>query len=200
MAAVFRLSLFPLHLALPSDINMRQGLGTLLRLIPAGVALETLSRLALYGFPSSVQPWLVVFGLAAALVGALQLWNISDPRRGLVYLVISESGVALVAGLLGGATGLLSLNGPTGALPLTATSLALLLGGSLIYLSAGHDEARPWPTAWALVGTAAIAGAPLTVGFLGVGSLYTRVFWADGGFGWLVLLVILISQTIWWVA
>ena len=195
LAAVFRLSLFPLHLALPSDLNVRQGLGTLLRLIPAGVALETLSRLAQYGFPSSVQPWLVVFGLAAALVGALQLWNISDPRRGLVYLVISESGVALVAGLLGGATGLLSLNGPTGALSLTATSLALLLGGSLIYLSAGHDEARPWPTAGSLVGTAAIAGAPLTVGFLGVGSLYTSLL-GEGGFGWLVLLVLLISQTI----
>jgi len=161
-------------------------MGTLLRLIPAGVALETLSRLALYGFPASVRPWLVVFALAAALVGALQLWNISDPRRGIVYLVISQSGVALVGGLLGGTTG---------ALTLTATALALLLGGSLIYLSAGHDEQRPWPTGWALLGAAAIAGVPLTVGFLGVGRLYADLL-AAGGWGWLALAVLLISQSI----
>src|SRR5206468_7373411 len=70
LAAVFRLGLFPLHLALPSDLNIRQGLGTLLRLIPAAVALETLSRIAVYGFPEAVRPWLVLFALAAAVVGA----------------------------------------------------------------------------------------------------------------------------------
>lgn len=186
LAAVFRLGLFPLHLALPSDLNIRQGLGTLLRVIPAGVALETLSRLASFGFPESVRPWLIVFALAAVLVGALQLWNIGDPRRGVVYLVISQSGVALLAGLLGGATGALSL---------TAVALVLLLGGSLIYLSAGHDEQRPWPTAWALIGTVALAGLPLTVGFVGTGRLYADLLGA-GGLAWLGLAVLLISQTI----
>jgi formate hydrogenlyase subunit 3/multisubunit Na+/H+ antiporter MnhD subunit len=186
LAAVFRLGLFPLHLALPSEMNIRQGLGTLLRLIPAAVALETLSRLAIFGFPAVVRPWLVVFALAAALVGALQLWNISDPRRGVVYLVISQSGVALLAGLLGGANGAFSL---------TATALALLLGGALVYLSTGHDEQRPWFTAWPLAGVAALAGLPLTVGFLGVGQLYADLL-AAGGLAWLVLLGVLASQTI----
>ena len=37
LAAVFRLGLFPLHLGLPAEVNIRQGLGTLLRLIPAAV-------------------------------------------------------------------------------------------------------------------------------------------------------------------
>jgi formate hydrogenlyase subunit 3/multisubunit Na+/H+ antiporter MnhD subunit len=186
LAAIFRLGLFPLHLALPSDLNLRQGLGTLLRLIPAAVALETLSRIASYGFPAAVRPWLVVFALAAALVGALQLWNISDPRRGVVYLVITQSGVALLGGLLGGATGAPSL---------TATALALVLGGSLIYLSNGHDEQRPWPSVWALAGAAALAGVPLTIGFLGIGQLYTNLL-AAGGLSWLALVVLLISQTI----
>ncbi len=186
LAAVFRLGLFPLHLALPSDLNLREGLGTLLRLIPAGVALETLSRLASYGFPTPVRPWLVLFALAAALLGALQLWNINDPRRGIVYLVISQSGVALAAGLLGGTTGAISM---------TATALALLLGGTLIYLSAGHDEQRLWPTGWSLLGLAALAGAPLTVGFMGVGHSYT-VLLAGGWLNWLSLLVLLAAQPI----
>ena len=186
LAAVFRLGLFPLHLTLPSALNLRQGLGTLLRLIPAAVALETLGRIASYGFPPAVRPWLTVFALAAALVGALQLWNISDPRRGVVYLVIAQSGVALLAGLSGGVNG---------ALALTASALALLLGGSLIYLANGHDGERPWPTVWALMGAAALAGAPLTLGFLGVGQLYANML-AAGGLAWLALVVLLISQTI----
>ena len=186
LAAVFRLGLFPLHFALPSDLNMRQGLETLLRLLPAAVALETLSRLAEYGFPPAVRPWLVVFALAASLVGALQLWNIADPRRGLVYLVISQSGVALLAGLLGGVSGALSL---------TVTGLVLLLGGALIYLSPGHDDQRPWATGWPLLGLAAIAGLPLTLGFLGAGHLYASLL-AAGPLSWLILLILLVSQTI----
>ncbi len=186
LAAVFRLGLFPLHYAMPSDLTIRQGLGTLLRLLPAAVALETLSRLAAYGMPEVVRPWLVVFALAAALVGALQLWNVSDARRGLVYLVISQSGVALLAGLWDTATGALSM---------TAIALSLILSGALIYLSSGHDEQRVWSTGWPLAGLAALAGVPATLGFMGVGHLYGDLL-AAGGFGWLVLIGLLASQAI----
>ena len=186
LAAVFRLGLFPLHLALPTELNIRQGLGTALRLLPAAVALETLSRLAAFGFADVVRPWLVVFATAAALVGAVQLWNADDPRRGLVYLVVAESGVALLAGLWGGAEGALSL---------TVTTLSLLLGGALVYLSTGHDDQRPWPTALPLVGVAALAGLPLTVGFLGIGHLYSSLL-TTGGLAWVVLLLVVIAQSI----
>ncbi len=186
MAAVFRLGLFPLHLALPTEVNIRQGVGTLIRLIPVAVALETMSRLALFGFSETVRPWLMVFALAALLVGAFQLWNSADPRQGLVYLVIAESGVAVLAGLWGGAQS---------ALALTVTTLTLIMGGALIYLSSGHDEQRPWPTALPLVGVAAIAGLPLTVGFLGVGHLYSSLI-AAGGLFWVGLLVILFAQSV----
>jgi formate hydrogenlyase subunit 3/multisubunit Na+/H+ antiporter MnhD subunit len=148
--------------------------------------METLSRLAVFGFPDPVRPWLAVLALVAALVGAVQLWNIPDPRRGLVYLVISQSGVALLAGLL---------NNNTGALSLTATAVALLLGGALIYLSAGHDDQRPFRTACALAGVAALAGAPATIGFLGAGRLYTDLI-AAGSWWWLVLLGVLAAQAV----
>ena len=186
LAAVFRLGLFPLHLALPTEVNIRQGVGTLIRLIPAAVALETMSRLAQFGFSETVRPWLAVFALAALLVGAFQLWNSADPRHGLVYLVIAQSGVAVLAGLWGGAQGTLAL---------TVTTLTLIMGGALIYLSAGHDEQRPWPTALPLVGLAAIGGLPLTVGFLGVGHLYSSLIVA-GGLAWLGLVVVLFAQSV----
>lgn len=164
IAAVFRLGLFPLHLGLPAEANIRQGLGTLLRLIPAAVALEVMARLAAFGFAEPVRPWLTFFGAAAAVVGAAQLWNVDDPRLGLTYLIIAESGLALLAGLWGGALAVRAL---------VEQSLAVLLGGALVFLANGHDERRPWTTVLAGLGGAALLGAPLTAGFLGVSGLYS---------------------------
>ncbi len=186
LAAVFRLGLFPLHLGLPTEINIRQGLGSLLRLVPAAVALEMLSRLAVFGFDDTTRLWLTVFGVAAALVGAFQLWNVSDPRQGLAYVIIAQSGVALLAGLWGGAQAALSL---------AATALAMLLGCALVFLANGHDEQRPWASALSGLGAAALMGMPLTVGFLGVGHLYASLL-AAGGWAWLVLAAIILAQCI----
>jgi formate hydrogenlyase subunit 3/multisubunit Na+/H+ antiporter MnhD subunit len=186
LAAVFRLGLFPLHLGLPTTINIRQGLSALLRLAPALVALETISRLANFGIPAAVGPWLTVLACAAALVGAFQLWSAADPRQGIAYLVISQSGVALLAGLWGGAQA---------SLTLMAVSISLVLGAALIYLGNGFDETQRWPTLLPLVGVAAMAGAPLTLGFLGVGQLYANLA-ASGGWGWLILVALLLAQTL----
>jgi formate hydrogenlyase subunit 3/multisubunit Na+/H+ antiporter MnhD subunit len=186
LAAVFRLGLFPLHLGLPTEVSIGQGLGTMLRLIPAAVALETVSRLAAFGFAEPVRPWLTVFAAAAALVGAVQLWTTNNPRQGIAYIVIAQSGVALLAGLWGGGQA---------ALALTATALALVLGGALIFLAHGYDENRRWPTLLPLIGVAAMAGAPLTVGFMGVGTLYGSLA-AAGGAAWLVLVVVLAAQAV----
>lgn len=163
LAAAFRLGLFPLHLGLPAEATIRQGLGTVLRLIPAAVALETMARLAVFGFAEAVQPWLTLFGAAAALAGAIQLWSMDDPRQGLTYVVIAYSGVALLAGMTGGAQA---------SLALAAHSLTLLLGGALLFLFNGHDEQHPRLTLFPLLGAAALLGAPLTVGFVGWAGLY----------------------------
>jgi formate hydrogenlyase subunit 3/multisubunit Na+/H+ antiporter MnhD subunit len=186
LAAVFRLGLFPLHLGLPTEINIRQGLGALLRLVPATVALETVSRLAVFGFAPALRPWLSVFGVAAALAGAARLWNIRDPRQGLAYLLISQSGVALLAGLWGG---------QQASLWVAAVVLALLLGSALIFLSNGHDEQRPVESALPLLGAAALVGAPLTVGFYGFGSLFAALL-AGGPLAWLVLLGVVAAQVL----
>ncbi|MCC7359133.1 MAG: hypothetical protein IT317_06635 [Anaerolineales bacterium] len=186
LAGVFRLGLFPLHAALPSDVDIRHGLGALARLLPVVVALETISRLALFGIVPTLRPWLTLFAVAAAVIGALQLWSVPDPRRGVAYLIISQSGVALLAGLWGG---------PQGALALTAIGLSLGLGAALIFLGSGHDEMQPWPTMLPLIGGAAMAGAPLTVGFLGVAHLYGSLALA-GGWAWLVLIAVAVAQVV----
>jgi formate hydrogenlyase subunit 3/multisubunit Na+/H+ antiporter MnhD subunit len=181
LAAVFRLGLFPLHLALPAEANIRQGLGTVLRLIPAAVALALMARLASFGFTPLAQFWLTIFALGAALVGAAQLWTIEDPRLGITYFVIAESGVVLLAGLW------------AGALALTAQSLALMLGGALIFLSGGHDRQRPWLTALPVVGVLAVIGAPFTAGWGGAASLVQALV---AGGHWLTLAGVGVAQAI----
>ena len=175
LAAIFRLGLFPLHLGLPTEFTVRQGLGVMLRLIPAAVALEMVSRLVIFGFAEPVRPWLTLFGLVATLVGAAQLWNADDPKQGITYLVISQSGLALLAGLWGGRWAVAAF---------TAQSLALILGGALVFLSQGHVARRAWLTLLPIIGVAAIVGAPLTIGFLGMSGLYTGLL--RSGF-WLIL-------------
>lgn len=183
LAVVFRLGLFPLHLALPAEANIRQGLGTLLRLVPAAVALETLGRLAAFGFASPARPWLVLFGCAAALVGAVQLWNIADPRQGLTYLIIAHSGLALLTGLVSAQA----------SVALTAQALTLLFGGALVFLSNGYDEQRPRQMALPLLGAGALLGLPLTTGFVGWGGLYGGLLDSRS---WLVLVAVLVAHLI----
>lgn len=185
LAAVFRLGLFPLHLGLPTEVNLRPGLGTMLRVLPAAVALEMLSRLVAFGATTTLQPWLTLFALAAVVVGGVQLWSIGDPRQGMAYVVIAQSGLALLAGLWA----------KTGAQALTAQALALMLGGALVFLSQGYDEKRPWTMALALAGGGAMAGLPLTIGFLGVGALYASLPQAGLG-GWGLLLALVVAQAV----
>jgi len=184
LAAVFRLGLFPLHLGLPAEANIRQGLGVVLRLVPAAVALEMMGRLAVFGFAEAVRPWLTLFGTAAALVGAIQLWSMEDPRQGLTHVIIAQSGLALLAGLVGGALA---------GVILTAQSLALLLGGALLFLSSGHDERHPRYTVLPVFGALALLGAPLTAGFVGWGGLYDGLLASQN---WLALTGVLLAQVI----
>ena len=80
LAGVFRLGLFPLHAALPTEVDIRQGLGALARLLPVIVALETVSRLAVFGIAPSLRLWLTLFAALAAVVGALQLWSVASRK------------------------------------------------------------------------------------------------------------------------
>jgi len=184
LAAAFRLGLFPLHLGLPAEANIRQGLGTLLRLIPAAVALEVMARLAVFGFAEPVRPWLTLFGVAAVVVGAAQLWNVDDPQLGLTYVVIAQSGLALLAGLWGSVLAVQALAGQ---------SLTLLLGCALVYLSNSHDERRLWASVFSGVGALALLGAPLTVGFLGASGLYSGLL---GAGNWPVLVGVFVAQVL----
>jgi formate hydrogenlyase subunit 3/multisubunit Na+/H+ antiporter MnhD subunit len=184
LAAVFRLGLFPLHVGLPLEVNLRQGLSTLLRLAPAAVALMLLARLLSGEGIAVLRPWLTVAGVAALWVGAAQWWIAAEPRQGLPFLVVSQSGVVLLTGLWGG---------PAALAGLAAQGLALLLGGAVLFLYRGFEERAPWQAALPGLAAAALAGAPFLTGFTGHWALYTGLI-AQGNF--LVLLLALAGQAL----
>lgn len=186
LAAMFRLGLFPLHLGLPAEVSIRRGLGTVLRVLPAVVALEMMSRLAVFGFAEAARPWLMVFALAATLVGATQLWNLDDPRLGITYVIIQQSGVALIAGLAGGEL----------ALPaILAQVVALVVGCATLYLYNGFaSEGRQrWLALLPLLGASGMVGLPFTAGFPAASGLYGGLI-ASGN--WLVIIGVFIAQSL----
>jgi hypothetical protein len=148
LAAALRLGVLPLHLPYDSEPNLRRGLGTLLRLIPAASSLMLLARL-----PASVAAlpgvsWLV--GLAA-LGGfyAGGMWILSpDEIAGRPYWMIGAAALAVISALHGQ---------PTASL---AWGLILLLAGGFIFLFSAHG--RGVMILWALCAVG-IAGLPFTL-------------------------------------
>jgi formate hydrogenlyase subunit 3/multisubunit Na+/H+ antiporter MnhD subunit len=187
VAAAFRLGLFPLHLGLPVEVDVRQGLGVLLRLVPPLVAFAAVAELAQAGFPEAVRPWLTAFGVLAMVAGAVQLWLSDSPRQGLTYIVIAQSGLALLVGLWAG---------PQAAMAVTLQGGALVLGGGLLYLANGFDERQRLWTVFSGVGAATLLGLPLTAGQAGNAALYTAWLASGDWRLWLALAGVLFAQAV----
>jgi len=182
LAVVFRLGVFPFHLALPIEADMRQGLGTLLKLAPAAVALDLLTEILIVSPALPLRPILSVGACFGLLVGAMEWWGMDDPRQGLSFVVLSGSSLALLAGLWGGIAA---------AVGVLAFALALIIGGAVMFLNNGYnDSGRGW-VATSIGGATVLMGLPLTVGFIGASALYRGLVEQGGG---LVLIVCVIGQ------
>ena len=184
LAAVFRLGLFPLHLSLPIEANLRQGLGTVLRLAPAAVAIVLLARVISAEGTLPLRPWLTVAGIAGLWMGASQWWVATEPWQGLPFAVVSQSSVALLTGLWGG---------PLAAAGLVAHGLALVLGGAVLFLYQGADERAPWHAVLPGLAGAAVVGVPFLTGFTGQWVLFTGLISAGN---YLVLALTVLGQAL----
>lgn len=185
VAAVLRLGLYPLHLWLPSEFGLRPGLSAMLHLAPMAAGLSLLSQLVL-GLRGNLPLHSPLADVAAAalLVGAVLAWGQEEPGRALSFLVLAQTGVAILAG---------TWAGEGAALALVAEGLALLLSAGALFLSQGYDRANPgWSLPGAVAG-AALLGAPLTLGFVGRSWLYSAL-WQGGG--WSLLLLSAVGQAL----
>lgn len=182
LAVVFRLGVFPFHLGLPSEANIRQGPGTLLRLAPAAVALSLLAHVIVVAPRLPLVSWLSAAAALGLLVGALQWWDTPDPRQGLSFVVLAHSSLALLVALNGG---------QAAGVGVVAFGLALILGGAVMFLHNGyHDAEKGWLTA-SMGGALVLVGMPITVGFVAVSALY-RSLAASGA--WIILVICVLGQ------
>jgi formate hydrogenlyase subunit 3/multisubunit Na+/H+ antiporter MnhD subunit len=182
LAAVFRLGVFPFHLGLPMEANIRQGIGTLLRLAPAAVALNLLTHIAAFTPETPLKFWLSLAAAVGLLVGAALWRDAADPRQGISFAVLAHSSLAVLAALWGGASAAAGVLG---------FGLALVLGGAVMFLHNGYNETdRSWVAA-SLLGALTLAGLPLTVGYVGVSVLYGGLA-ASGS--WALMAVCIVGQ------
>lgn len=183
LAVVFRLGVFPFHLSIPGESNVRQGLGTLLRLAPVATAFDLLVHVVIVSPDLPLKPWLSAAACLGLLIGAAQLWDTSEPRAGLSFAVLAQSSLAVLLAVWGGA------EAGAGVL---ALGLATLLGGAVLFLNNGFDAGQRWWSIPTFIGAFAFLGGPLTVGYLGAVILYSSFL--SGG--WLLFLVCVIGQAL----
>lgn len=152
LAVLLRLGLFPPHFALPSLPGVRRGLGTLLRLLPAAVALSALARALEGGVPSTAIVWLRIGGVLGIVIGGLR-W-VSEPEAvgGRRFLVLGLSGLGVL---------LATVRGAQPEAVLTATGVLVLTIGAAISLAEIHAPAHRVAIVLAAL---FIAGLPVTPG------------------------------------
>ncbi len=167
LAVLLRLGLLPLHFALPALPQVRRGQGTLLRLVPAAVALSVFARQLSPGIPVEVVPWLRIGGLLGLIVGGVRWLGEEDPLKARPFLVMGIAAMgALAASVSPADAGVIFL----------ATGSLLLLVGSVVSLNEIHAPThRIWPAAMAVV----LAGAPWTLGSALVSRLFPQA-WSLG--------------------
>ena len=120
---------------------------------------------------------LTLLGLLSLLLGARHAWSAAEDQPSLpAGLILAQAGVALLAGVWAG---------PQAALAETAV---LVLGGGVLLLANGirqHQSDRLPIQPGPIIAVAALAGLPLTAGFVGRGALYDA--WLAEG-RWLLVL------------
>lgn len=185
LAVVFRSGVFPFDQARSSDIVVRPGIGSLLRLAPAALAFDLLTHLTIVSSGvTAMNGWLTAAACFGLLFGAVRLWQASEPRDNIRHAVLAQSSLVILAALWGGESAGTSV---------LALGLATLAGNAALFLNNGHDINRLWWSVPNILGVVILVGSPFTVGFLGMTGMYSG-FVADGG--WLVLILAVAGQLI----
>jgi hypothetical protein len=147
-AAALRLGVLPLHLPYPSELSIRRGFGTGLRMISAASSLILLTRIPSSSVISLLTPYLLMLVSFAAIYGGWMWMRAPDELTARPYWLIGMGSLAVA--------GALRAN-PVGA---AAWGCALILAGSALFLS---SEADRWLTRALWIGVLGISALPFTL-------------------------------------
>ncbi len=152
-AAVLRVGLYPLHQWLPIELGHEPDRAVLLFTAPTAVGLALWSRLAIANaLPAqSITP---ILAALSALIGGALAWRSSTPQRGLPFIALGLSGLAVV-----------NVGASTTPGTLTTATLNWMFVMVSLFITRGLDRRAPWWSIGALIAGLSLIGLPGTLGF-----------------------------------
>ena len=156
LAVVLRLGVFPFHLQTSGEVNLRRGVGTLLKLISPASSLVLLARLPFQSIPEGWLPVLITL-TCIALIYSVSMWMVSpDEIIGRPFWIISMASIAISTLLRGYPASSISWG------------IALLLvGGSFMLFTARNSKILFIPLL-ACFGLSGISFTPTASGWSGL--------------------------------
>jgi hypothetical protein len=156
-AAALRLGVLPLHLPYASELSIRRGFGTGLRMISAASSLILLTRIPSSSVTSFLTPYLLMLVSFAAIYGGWMWMRAPDELTARPFWLIGMGSLAVAAALRAN---------PVGA---AAWGCALILAGSALFLS---SETNRWLARALWIGVFGISALPFSL---------TATGWNSGG-------------------
>ncbi|HEX9839484.1 MAG TPA: hypothetical protein VGA72_09065 [Anaerolineales bacterium] len=156
-AAALRLGVLPLHLPYASELSIRRGFGTGLRMISAASSLILLTRIPSSSVTSFLTPYLLMLVSFAAIYGGWMWMRAPDELTARPFWLIGMGSLAVAAALRAN---------PVGA---AALGCALILAGSALFLS---SETNRWLARALWIGVFGISALPFSL---------TATGWNSGG-------------------
>ncbi len=152
LSAGLRLGVIPFHVAFLSEIPLRRGLGTVIRLVPAGASLVLLARIGNLDLIIPYDAFLLGLTSLATLIAAISWFTSQDELDGRPYWILGMASLAMAAAIRG--SSLASL----------AWGIALILSGGLLFLYSARNRALMVIPVIGLIGFSGLPFSPLWSG------------------------------------
>lgn len=147
VAAAFRLGVLPMHVADASEVDVRRGFGSVLRLVSAAASLALLARTPVSDLPVTGS-LLLALAAVTAMYASWMWFRSPDELGGRPYWLAGFAGLAMISALSGN---------PTGAV---AWGCGLILAGGVLFLSSAY---QPWVNRSLWAGLWGISALPFSL-------------------------------------
>lgn len=191
LAALLRLGLYPVLVALPSDLEM--ALPTIMTwyVIPLAAGAYLLARMLAPAFLASLpsRAIILLLGSLALVLSPFPLWVETSLRRTASYIVLNQVGYLAIASAVPASPSVVIISSQ--AISLTLGLSLLLLGRRAVAQTTSYSYDL-WMRSCTVVGVATLVATPLTLGFVSRLSLYQLLL--DSGLGAVVVLSLLANS------
>jgi hypothetical protein len=147
-AAALRLGVLPFHLPYPSELSVRRGFGTGLRMVSAASSLILLTRIPSSSLTSPFTPYLLILVSFAAIFAAWMWMRAPEELAARPFWLIGMGALAVAAALQAN---------PVGA---AAWGCALILAGGALFL---FSETNRWLSQALWIGVLGISALPFSL-------------------------------------